>query len=84
MSIPNLLSSLEELIAALNKNRKYQSALFFIACYDSIKGKMINYDALKELSTCRVMAQYGDFTYKEEKLLSDVVDNAIAVIKINP
>ncbi|QJQ53780.1 hypothetical protein EHW99_1073 [Erwinia amylovora] len=30
------------------------------------------------------MAQYADFTYKEEELLNNVVNNAIALIKSNP
>ncbi|MFY0403629.1 hypothetical protein V8Z79_03380 [Pantoea dispersa] len=84
MNIQDLLSSLEKLIAELKKTGKYQSALFFIDRYNSIKGNVINYDAVKELSTCRAMAQYGDFTYKEEELLNGVVNNAIAVIKSNP
>ncbi len=84
MNIQDLLSSLEKLIAELNKTGKHQSAFFIIDRYNSIKGSVINYDAVKELSTCRAMAQYDDFTYEDEELLNCVINNAIAVIKSNP
>nr|WP_071819520.1 hypothetical protein [Erwinia sp. Ejp617] len=86
MSIDNLLLSLEKIISELNKSGKIQSRSFFISHYDAIKASArgIPQDAIRELSTCRAMAQYADFTYKEEELLNSVVNNAIALIKSNP
>lgn len=80
-NLDDLLSSLEMIINELNKGGKSRTAGFFSVCYNEIKdteGELTN-DAINKLSTCRAMAQYANFSLKEEMLLDMIVKNAIAV-----
>ncbi|MDX5631090.1 MULTISPECIES: hypothetical protein [unclassified Brenneria] len=86
MNFNSLLLSLEKIITELNKNGKTQSASFFISRYEEIKmkGSHVSREVIKELSTCRAMSQYANFSIKEEKLLDNVVDDAIELKSIIP
>ncbi|WP_338522063.1 hypothetical protein NUH87_17725 [Pseudomonas batumici] len=79
MSLSTLLTALDTLIAQLQKSRN-ESAQFFIDKAAELKaasaGSGDAREALKRLSTCRAMAQYGNFSYTEENLLEAVVDAA--------
>ncbi|WP_387493112.1 hypothetical protein [Photorhabdus sp. RM96S] len=81
MTLANLLNSLQAISAELIKNGKGETAYFFIKRYDEIIKSNNEQDSIrqivKELSTCQAMAQYGDFSPMEEKLLESVVKDAI-------
>jgi len=79
-----LLKSLGEISAELRKTGKIESAEFF-----SSRGRIIGdassapravKDAIKELATCRAIAQYADFSMSEERLLETVVTDATACL----
>ncbi|WP_152999257.1 hypothetical protein [Pantoea dispersa] len=80
-ALNDLIRSLEKMIVELNANGKIESAIFFTNWYnETIKcGDKVSLEILEKLSTCRAMSQYANFSQKEEMLLDDVVDNAIAV-----
>jgi len=77
----NLIKALEKIISELNASGKVKSAAFFTIRYDEImeNGDEFSIETIETLSTCRAMTQYANFSQKEEMLLDDVVDNAIAV-----
>ncbi|BDR55733.1 hypothetical protein [Xylocopilactobacillus apis] len=82
MNIERLLGSLNVLVAALDKGGKTAPANFFS---DKIKQIQSSCDdpgeldsVLQELTSCRAMAQYGDFSSSEEKCLDTVIDDSIA------
>ncbi|WP_318363486.1 hypothetical protein [Enterobacter sp.] len=81
MITENLLNSLNELIAALNNSNKKSSADFFMLRYEAIKKSNNALESIKELSTCRAMAQYANFALAEESKLDTVVDCAIDILK---
>lgn len=87
--LDGLMKSLEKIISELNANGKVKSAIFFTIRYDEImkcgdKVSIETIETIETLSTCRVMSQYANFSQKEEMLLDEVVDNAIAVKKKVP
>ncbi|AOR61106.1 hypothetical protein F6Q07_10155 [Pectobacterium parmentieri] len=79
MKIPNELTiSLENLIIELSNNGQSENASFFIdklvKLKDinlSLKNKII---IMEELSRCRAIAQYANFSYYEESILGDVIN----------
>lgn len=81
ISLNNLINSLEKIISELSANGKSESALFFTIRYNEIvkNGDKVPFEIIEMLSTCRAMAQYANFSQKEEALLDDVVDNAIEI-----
>ena len=81
--VMNLLYSLEEITNELKKNGKYESASFFAIRHDKIKnyGEEKTQEIIKELSACRAMSQYANFSLNEEMLLDAVVNNAVALKK---
>jgi hypothetical protein len=60
---------------------KLSQRFFFTNWYNETTkcGDKVSLEILEKLSTCRAMSQYANFSQKEEMLLDDVVDNAIAV-----
>jgi hypothetical protein len=79
-----LLKSLGNISAELRKTRKIESAEFF-ACREKIiadvnaPSRAVE-DAIREVATCRAMAQYVDFSLTEERLLEAVVSDATACL----
>ncbi|WP_191490220.1 hypothetical protein [Pseudomonas sp. FEN] len=72
----NVLSTeLDTLIAQLQKSRN-ESAQFFIDKAAELRAASDTREALERLSTCRAMAQYGNFSHAEENQLEAVVDAA--------
>ncbi|RKO81327.1 hypothetical protein C5E04_00320 [Pectobacterium parmentieri] len=79
MKIPNELTiSLENLIIELSNNGQSENASFFIdklvKLKDinlSLKNKII---IMEELSRCRAISQYANFSYYEESILGDVIN----------
>ncbi|EDV5312496.1 hypothetical protein RM843_001016 [Salmonella enterica] len=62
----NLLNALDEIIIELKNNGKKQSANFSLLRYENIKNLNNHLESIKELSTCRAMAQYANFSIAEE------------------
>jgi len=87
MPLSPLLSTLDTLIAQLQKSRN-ESARFFIDKAAELKaasaGSGDAREALERLSTCRAMAQYGNFSYTEESQLEAVVDAAASCLAALP
>ncbi|NWB96073.1 hypothetical protein HX882_09245 [Pseudomonas gingeri] len=84
MPLTALLSALDTLIAQLQKSRN-ESADFFIGKAAELRaGSSGVGEALERLSTCRAMAQYGNFSYTEESQLEVVVDAAAACLAALP
>lgn len=78
-SVNDLIKSLNNLISELNDNGKREAALFFSVRYDELlklREKVLP-ETIKTLSTCMSISQYANFTEKEERLLVDVVNEAI-------
>ena len=79
-----LLKSLSNVSAELRKTGKIESAEFF-SCRQRIiedgdsTSRAVK-DAIRELTTCRAMAQYADFSLTEERLLEAVVSDATACL----
>lgn len=80
MKIESLLNVLNEIVIELKNNEKKQSADFFSLRYDNIKNLNNHLESIKELSTCRAMAQYANFSITEEKILDKIVDYATAIL----
>jgi len=80
-ALNELMRSLEKIIVELNANGKIESAIFFTIRYNEIikYGDDFSLEIVETLSTCRAMSQYANFSQKEEMLLDDVVDSAIAI-----
>jgi hypothetical protein len=83
MSENLLLVYLDDLSLQLLNSGKKDAAIFFSERRDIIRRLGLNNldvkEVLKELTTCRAMAQYGNFSMSEEKLLEQVVIAAINV-----
>ncbi|MGP3591500.1 hypothetical protein [Vagococcus sp. WN89Y] len=77
----SLLLALESIVSELKRSGNNESASFFLLRYDELKrhSDKIPQKIIEELTTCRAMSQYANFTLKEEELLDIVVDNAIAI-----
>ncbi|HEX4501525.1 MAG TPA: hypothetical protein VH187_10290 [Scandinavium sp.] len=80
MKTERLLNALDEIIIELNKNGKKQSADFFSSRYFKIKDANNNLEPIKELATCRAMAQYADFSITEESKLDKIIDYATVIL----
>ncbi|MBN6046608.1 hypothetical protein JYK13_21775 [Citrobacter sp. ku-bf4] len=80
MKTKNLLNALDEIIIELKNNGKIQSANFFLLRYENIKNLNNHLESIKELSTCRAMAQYANFSIAEENKLDKIVDYATAIL----
>lgn len=80
MKIESLLNVLNEIVIELKNNGKKQSADFFSLRHENIKNLNKHLESIKELSTCRVMAQYANFSITEEKILGKIVDYATAIL----
>ncbi|OAT34696.1 hypothetical protein M975_0074 [Buttiauxella brennerae ATCC 51605] len=80
MKTDKLLDALNELIIELQNNKKQQSADFFLLRHNNIQTLNNHMESIKELSTCRAMAQYGNFSAVEENNLDRVVHYAIAIL----
>lgn len=83
MKTENLLNALDEIIIELKINGKKQSANFFFLRYKGIKDSSNGLEYVKELATCRAMAQYANFSIVEERKLDKVVDCAINILGKN-
>ncbi|MGP0013748.1 MULTISPECIES: hypothetical protein [Pseudomonas] len=83
MPLNALLTALDMLIAQLQKSRN-ESAPFFIDKAAELRAAGDIREALERLSTCRAMAQYGNFSYIEESQLEVVVDAAAACLAALP
>lgn len=87
-TLPELLTSLDKTSAELRKTGKMDSAEFFVRrreiIADATSARNVVMGATKELTTCRAMAQYSDFSVAEEGLVDAVVSNAIAHLSRNP
>lgn len=81
MKIENLLNAINELIVELNNSGKKASADFFMLKYEAIKKQNDALESIKELSMCRAMAQYANFSLAEESKLDTVVECAIDILK---
>ena len=81
MSLELLIRHLHSLSSELEKSGKKDAAKFFSERRDVIANSEVHSrkvrTTLKELKTCRAMAQYGDFSFTEEEILDKVVDEAI-------
>ncbi|MDE9612436.1 hypothetical protein NFK58_15830 [Citrobacter portucalensis] len=80
MKTENLLNVLNEIIIELKNNGKKQSADFFSLRYNNIKNLNNHLESIEELSTCRAMAQYANFSITEERKLDKIVDYATAIL----
>jgi hypothetical protein len=75
-----LLNYLDTIYSELMKSGKIDSAEFFLKHRNEIDrlqnspGKLK--DVIGDLTTCRAMAQYADFSLKEEELLDAVVSSS--------
>ncbi|MCQ3001625.1 hypothetical protein NLO98_17885 [Pseudomonas syringae] len=74
---PDLPAALDELILALKSTGKIGPADFFAKKSIELQATATADAAIQELSTCSAIAQYGDFTFSEERLLEEVVEAAI-------
>ncbi|TKY81340.1 hypothetical protein R0L47_13035 [Pectobacterium polonicum] len=79
MTISNeLIVSLENLIVELNKSGKNETANFFVEKLRLLTCLELSVDdkikIIEELSRCRAMAQYANFTYYEESVLDDLIN----------
>ncbi|MDU8360014.1 hypothetical protein [Pseudomonas syringae group sp. J309-1] len=74
---PELLAALDKLILALKSTGKMGPADFFSKKSVELQAAVTADAAIQELSTCSAIAQYGDFTFSEERLLEEVVEAAI-------
>ncbi|MCD5975472.1 hypothetical protein [Pseudomonas quasicaspiana] len=72
-----LLAALDKLILALRSKGKMGPAEFFAKKSIELQATVTADAAIQELSTCSAIAQYGDFTFSEERLLEEVVEAAI-------
>lgn len=80
--------NMQLIIDALHKRKKNKSADFFLKKLDIIKKHAIvsqeTHLVLKELSTCRAMAQYADFSLNEEDYLNNIINESIHILKNAP
>ncbi|WP_248799115.1 hypothetical protein [Pseudomonas sp. MWU13-2105] len=83
MPLTVLLTALDRLIAQLRKSRN-ESVPFFIDKAVELSAAGDVREALERLSTCRAMAQYGNFSDTEESRLEAVVDAATACLAALP
>lgn len=79
MKTENLLNVLNEIIIEL-KNNKKTVCWFFSLRYNNIKKLNNHLESIEELSTCRAMAQYANFSITEERKLDKIVDYATAIL----
>lgn len=75
--ISDVLAALDKLILALKSTGKIGPADFFAKKSIELQAAVTADAAIQEVSTCSAIAQYGDFTFSEERLLEEVVDAAI-------
>lgn len=67
-----LIKKIEELIEELQtKNNK--SSLFFEKIIEEIQNNNTKNEALEKLKHCYAITQYANFSYKEEKMLNEVI-----------
>ncbi|MGH8780353.1 hypothetical protein [Paraburkholderia sp.] len=80
--LATLLNSLDLLSPELRKTGKVESENFFAIRRGIVADRGGEIDkrkaAIKELTTCRAMAQHADFSVAEEALLENVVSDATA------
>jgi len=80
MSLDLIIHHLNRLSSELVKSGKKDVSVFFSERRNILENSGIGScdveDALKELTTCRAIAQYGNFSYKEEELLDKAIDEA--------
>ena len=81
MSLDLLIHYLYSLSSELVKTGKKDTAMFFSERCNILENSGIDSsdakDALKELTTCRAIAQYGNFSFKEEEILDKAIEEAI-------
>ncbi|ECG8592420.1 hypothetical protein FNI11_22305 [Salmonella enterica subsp. salamae] len=80
MKTENLLNVLNEIIIELKSTGKKQSADFFSLRYDNIKSLNNHLEAIEELSTCRAMAQYANFSITVGNKLDKIVSYATTIL----
>lgn len=71
-----LLVALDKLILSLKSTGKTGPAQFFAKKSIELQAGGTADAAIQGLSTCIAIAQYGDFTFSEERLLEAVVEVA--------
>lgn len=79
--LADLTLLLDALIEALRVSGKADSASFFAVKSTALRMPDTCAEAIRDLSTCAAIAQYGDFTANEEQLLGRVVTAAIEIKK---
>lgn len=86
MQLVALLSTLEKLLLALRKTGNGSADFFSTKLAElttNTTGAIVD-EALERLSTCRAMAQYGDFSFEQEALLEAVVNAAADCLAKRP
>lgn len=86
MQLTALLTALEKLILALRKTGNGSADFFSTKLAElttNTTGAIVD-EALERLSTCRAMAQYGDFSFEQEALLEAVVNAAADCLAKRP
>lgn len=81
MKIDNLLSALDEMVIELKNGGKKSSADYFTLKYNILKTSDNHLETIKELSTCRSMAQYANFSTAEENKLDKIVACCLYILK---
>ena len=83
-SFDMLIYHLSCLSSELEKSGKNDTSKFFSVRRNIISDSEMDSCnvscTLKELATCRAIAQYGNFSYSEEVILDKVVDEAIVLL----
>lgn len=57
------------------------AADYFTLRYENIKTSNNHLESIKELSTCRAIAQYANFSISEENKLDKIVTYAVELLK---
>lgn len=81
MKIEILLNALDEMIVILNSSGKKESADFFSLKYSNIKNSQNPLKFIEELSKCRAMAQYANFSLVEENKLDSIIELTVDILK---
>lgn len=81
MKTKKLLDALNEIIIELRSSGKKNAVDYFTLRYNNIKKSNNPLESIKELSTCRAMAQYAGFSITEENNLDKIVAYAVELLK---
>ncbi|MBE5214924.1 hypothetical protein IG611_19595 [Pectobacterium sp. A535-S3-A17] len=85
MRFINLMASIDLMICELSKAGKKDTAAFFISKLNVLKNPNLSLDekleVVRELSKCAPIGQYGNFSFTEEGILSELINNASESLK---